>query len=310
VYNVLHAPLRDAEGRIVGAGEVAYDYLLVALGAQPRPDLVPGFSDEVFNLYAAADAERLAAAIQGFSGGRVAIGVLGVPYKCPPAPYEAAMVFDDLFRRRGIRQQVDLQTFTLQPMSLPVVGAAGCLQFEGLLALKSIGFTPNRKTVRLEGRTAFFADGSRLEADLLIGVPPHRPPSVVSESGLPRRGEWLEVDPRTMRTGVERVYAAGDVVEIPLANAMALPKAGVFAEAQARVAAAAIAADIGGGTVDTTFTGEGYCFIEVGGGQAAYVTGNFLATPTPAVQITPPSEVSLREKIEFERARLTDWFES
>jgi sulfide:quinone oxidoreductase len=302
----------DVDGRAVHttAGEMAYDYLLVALGAQPRPDLVPGFSDEVFNLYAAADAERLAAAIQGFSGGRVAIGVLGVPYKCPPAPYEAAMVFDDLFRRRGIRQQVDLQTFTLQPMSLPVVGAAGCLQFEGLLALKSIGFTPNRKTVRLEGRTAFFADGSRLEADLLIGVPPHRPPSVVSESGLPRRGEWLEVDPRTMRTGVERVYAAGDVVEIPLANAMALPKAGVFAEAQARVAAAAIAADIGGGTVDTTFTGEGYCFIEVGGGQAAYVTGNFLATPTPAVQITPPSEVSLREKIEFERARLTDWFES
>jgi sulfide:quinone oxidoreductase len=302
----------DVDGRAVHttAGEMAYDYLLVALGAQPRPDLVPGFSDEVFNLYAAADAERLAAAIQGFSGGRVAIGVLGVPYKCPPAPYEAAMVFDDLFRRRGIRQQVDLQTFTLQPMSLPVVGAAGCLQFEGLLALKSIGFTPNRKTVRLEGRTAFFADGSRLEADLLIGVPPHRPPSVVSESGIPRRGEWLEVDPRTMRTGVERVYAAGDVVEIPLANAMALPKAGVFAEAQARVAAAAIAADIGGGTVDTTFTGEGYCFIEVGGGQAAYVTGNFLATPTPAVQITPPSEVSLREKIEFERARLTDWFES
>jgi sulfide:quinone oxidoreductase len=300
----------DVESRAVHttAGEVAYDYLLVALGAQPRPDLVPGFSDEVFNLYAAGDAERLAVAIQGFSGGRIVIGVLGVPYKCPPAPYEAAMVFDDFFRRRGIRQQVDLQTFTLQPMSLPVVGAAGCLQFEGFLALKSIGFTPNRKTVRLEGRTAFFADGSRIEADLLIGVPPHRPPSVVSESGLPRRGEWLEVDPRTMRAGVERVYAAGDVVEIPLANTMALPKAGVFAEAQARVAAAAIAADIDGGAIDTTFTGEGYCFIEVGGGQAAYVTGNFLATPAPAVQITPPSEASLREKIEFERTRLVSWF--
>lgn len=302
----------DIDGRTVhtDGGEVAYDYLVVALGAQPRPDLVPGFSDDIFNLYAATDAERLGAAIQTFSGGRVVIGVLGVPYKCPPAPYEAAMVFDDLFTRRGIRRQVDLQAFTPQPMSLPVVGAAGCAQVEGLLALRSIAFAPNRKVARLQGRTAVFADGSSLDADVFIGVPPHRPPSVVSESGIPRRGEWLEVDPRTMRTGVERVYAAGDVVEIPLANAMPLPKAGVFAEAQGRVAAAAIAADIGGNAAGTAFTGVGYCFIEVGGGQAAYVTGNFLATPAPAVQITPPSEASLREKIEFERSRLASWFGS
>lgn len=302
----------DIDGRTVhtDAGEVAYDYLVVALGAEPRPDLVPGFSDDVFNLYTATDAERLGAAIQTFSGGRVVIGVLGVPYKCPPAPYEAAMVFDDLFTRRGIRRQVDLQAFTPQPMSLPVVGAAGCAQVEGLLALKAIAFTPNRKVVRLQGRTAVFADGSSLDADVFIGVPPHRPPAVVSESGIPRRGEWLEVDPRTMRTGVERVYAVGDVVEIPLANAMPLPKAGVFAEAQGLVAAAAIAADIGGNAAGTAFTGVGYCFIEVGGGQAAYVTGNFLAAPAPAVQITPPSEASLREKIEFERSRLASWFGS
>ena len=245
-----------------------------------------------------------------FPGGRILVVMLGVLSKCPPAPYEAAMVFDDLFRRRGIRPQVDLQTFTPQPMSLPVVGAAGCAQVEGLLALKSIGFTPNRKTVRLEGRTAVFEDGARLDADVFIGVPPHRPPSVVIESGLPRRGEWLEVDPRTMRTEVDRVFAVGDVVEIPLANKMALPKAGVFAEAQARVAAASIAAELGGTSVDTTFTGEGYCFIEVGGGQAAYVTGNFLATPAPALQVTPPSEAAFMEKIEFERSRLTSWFES
>jgi len=100
----------------------------------------------------------------------------------------------------------------------------------------------------------------------------------------------------------------GDVVEIPLANRMALPKAGVFAEAQARVAAACIAAEVGGAPVDTAFSGEGYCFIEVGGGQAAYVTGNFLAAPAPALRVTPPSEAALMEKIEFERSRLSRWF--
>lgn len=291
-------------------GAVAYDYLVVALGAEPRPDLVDGFSDAVFNLYAAADAEHLGTALGAFRGGRIAIGVLGVPYKCPPAPFEAAMIFDDLFRRRGIRGQVELQTFTPQPMSLPVVGAAGCAQVEGLLALKGIGFAPNQKTARLEGSTAVFEDGSRLDADVLIGVPPHRRPAVVAESGLPRRGEWLEVDPQTMRTPVDRVFAVGDVVEIPLANKMALPKAGVFAEAQARAAASAIAAEIIGGPVETTFAGDGYCFIEVGGGQAAYVTGRFLAAPGPMVQITAPSEAAFREKIEFERSRLADWFGS
>src|SRR3990170_3637734 len=302
----------DVPGRIVATtgGDVAYDYLLIALGAEPRPDLVPGYSGEVFNLYAASDAERLGVTLATVTGGRIVIGVLGVPYKCPPAPYEAAMVLDDLFRGRGIREQVDLQTVTPQPMSLPVVGAAGCAQVEGLLALKSIGFTPNRKTERLEGRTAVFEDGTRLEADVFIAVPPHRPPSVVIESGLPRRGLWLEVDLRTMRAGAERVFAVGDVVEIPLANKMALPKAGVFAEAQARVAAAHIAAELGGAPVDTAFSGEGYCFIEVGGGQAAYVTGNFLAAPAPALQVTPPSEAAFMEKIEFERSRLTSWFES
>jgi len=300
----------DVPGRIVATtgGDVAYDYLLIALGAEPRPDLVPGYSGEVFNLYAASDAERLGETLATVTGGRIVIGVLGVPYKCPPAPYEAAMVLDDLFRGRGIREQVDLQTFTPQPMSLPVVGAAGCAQVEGLLALKSIGFTPNRKTERLEGRTAVFEDGTRLEADVFIAVPPHRPPSVVIESGLPRRGLWLEVDLRTMRAGAERVFAVGDVVEIPLANSMALPKAGVFAEAQARVAAAAIAAEVGGSALDAAFTGEGYCFIEVGGGRAAYVTGNFLAAPAPALQITPPSAAALSEKIEFERSRLDGWF--
>jgi sulfide:quinone oxidoreductase len=271
------------------AGEVGYDYLLVALGAEPRPDLVPGFSDAAFNLYSPADAERLGQTMASVTGGRVVVGVLGGPYKCPPAPYEAAMVFDDLFRRRGVRAQVDLQTFTPLPVSLPVVGAAGCAQVEGLLASKSIGFSAGRKTVRLDGRTAVFEDGSRMDADVLIAIPPHRPPAVARDSGLPRKGEWLDVDPQTLRTPVDRVFAVGDGVEIPLANAMPLPKAGVFAEAQARVAAAAIAAEIEDRPLDVAFTGEGYCFIEVGGGQAAYVTGNFLATPGPAVQVTAPS---------------------
>lgn len=289
------------------AGTVTYDYLVIALGAEPRPDLVPGFSAAVFNLYEAADVERLAARVTAFTNGRVVIGILGVPYKCPPAPYEAAMLLADHFETRGIRRAVQIAAFTPQPMSLPVVGAAGCAQVEGQLASRGIAFTPGRKVARLEGPAAI-SDGGRIDADLFIGVPPHRPPAVINSLGLQMQGEWLFTDPRTMRASDPRVYAVGDVTEIPLANKMPLPKAGLFAESQAKVAAAHIAAEITGKTSETTFDGRGYCYIEVGGGRAAKVQGHFTAPGGPQVEVTTPSEHALKEKIEFEQSRLASWF--
>lgn len=300
----------DARGRrvVTSAGEVPFDYLIVALGAEPRPDLIPGWSPAVFNLYDAADVERLAPAVAAFRGGTVAIGILGIPYKCPPAPYEAAMLLDDVFRRRGVRAAVTIQTFTPQPMSLPVVGPAGCAQVEGLLLSKLIGFQPNRKTVRLEARKAYFADGETLEPDLFIAVPPHLPPAVVARSGLAVDGPWITVDPTTLRTGVEGIYAVGDVINIPLANGMPLPKAGVLAEGQAKVAAAAIAAEITGESRPSAYDGQGYCFIEVGGDQAAMVVGEFLAAPAPKVSVSPPTADAYAQKVAFEQSRLDKWF--
>lgn len=288
-------------------GTIPFDYLLVALGAEPRPDLVSGWSSAAFNLYDAADVERLAQRVQAFSGGRILIAILGIPYKCPPAPYEAAMMLDDHFRQRGLRQVVEIQTSTPQPMSLPVVGAAGCAQVEGHLAGKQIGFWPNRKVQRLEASKVVY-DGASVDADLLIGVPPHRPSAIVRDSGMAMRGEWVAVDPATLRTSVDGIFAVGDVVEIPLANTLPLPKAGVFAEAQAKVVAAEIVAEISGRQAPGPFDGRGYCFIEMGAGQAATVTGDFLAAPAPRVEVTPPSAEAFRQKVEFESSRLRDWF--
>ena len=302
----------DVQGRTVrtDAGAVPFDYLIIALGAEPRPDLVPGFSPAVYNLYGVADAERLGQRIREFQGGRIVIAILGVPYKCPPAPYEAAMMLDDLFRRRGTRSAVQIQTFTPQPMSLPVVGPQNCAQVEGLLAAKGIAFTPNRKVARLEGSTLVFEDGAHVEADLVIGVPPHRPPAVVKESGLQMRGEWVAVDPATLRTSASGVFAVGDVNEIPLANGMALPKAGLFAESQAKVVAAQIIAELRKAPAPAAFDGIGHCFIETGGGQATMVQGHFLASPAPALTIAAPSAQALQQKIDFERSRLLSWFGS
>ncbi len=283
--------------------ELRYDYLVVALGAQPRADLVPGAAWAV-NLYDAEEVSRRAAEVQAVRGGRVAVGILGLPYKCPPAPYEAAMLLDEFFRRNGVRDRVELVAFTPQPSSLPAAGPAGCAAVEAQLAAKDIRFEPNRKTVAVEpGRVVF--DRGELPCHLLLAVPPHRVPAVLVESGLAEDG-WVRVDPRTLRTRHERVFAVGDAVEIPMANGMPLPKAGVFAEAQAQVAASWILHDLGLGR-PAEFDGYGYCFVEVGGQQAAKVVGHFLAHPGPQVHVSEPTHAAWEEKLAFERQRLSAW---
>ncbi|MDR7568165.1 MAG: FAD/NAD(P)-binding oxidoreductase, partial [Armatimonadota bacterium] len=197
-------------------GELPYDFLIVALGAELRPDLVPGF-EHAINLYDAAEVERHAPEVIRFSGGRLVVGIFGAPYKCPPAPYEAAMLLEDRFRRLGVRDRVELVAFTPQPASLPVVGPAGCATLEGWLAERGIRFLPGRRAQRVEpGQVAF--DGEALPFDLLLAVPPHRPPRVVAESGLAPDGAWIRPDPKTLRTSFEGVYAVGDVTEILLPN--------------------------------------------------------------------------------------------
>ncbi len=290
------------------SGDYPFDYLIVALGAEPRPDLVAGFSPAAFDLYDPAGVERLAPVLEEFTGGVVAVGILGVPYKCPPAPYEAAMLLDDLLRRRGVRRRVLIQTFSPQPMSLPIVGAAGCAQVEGFLASRLISFQANRKTLRLDGRTVYFEDGDSLTPELLIGVPPHRPPAVVTDSGLIGPGPWIAVDPATLRTRLDRIFAVGDVVEITLANGLPLPKAGILAEGQAKVAAAMIASEVAGAPPPGPYDGRGFCFLEVGNEQAAMVQGEFLAVPAPHVTVALPSREAYMQKLDFERSRLREWF--
>lgn len=290
----------DARRVRTRTGDLAYDYLVVALGAQPRSDLVEGMSWAV-NLYDPDDVVRRGADVRGVRGGRVAVGILGLPYKCPPAPYEAVMLLEDFFRRQGLRDRVELVAFTPQPTSLPAAGPAACSAVEGQLAAKGIRFEANRKTVRVEPGRVVFEDGE-LECDVLVAVPPHRAPEVVVKSGL-AEGGWIRADPKTLRTRHERVFAVGDVVEIPMANGMPLPKAGVFAEAQARAAASQILHELGLGQ-PWEFDGYGYCFVEVGGQMATKVVGHFLARPGPEVRVSEPTREAWEEKHRFEQERL------
>ena len=296
----------DAHAVEVDGRSLEADVVVVALGARLATEVVPGFDDHVLNLYDPQALSSTRRTLAAFSGGRVGIGVFGLPYKCPPAPYEIALLIKEFFRKRGI--DVDLELFTPQPMSLPILGDAGCNVIEGRLAENGITFLPNHKATAVAAGEIVFDNGRTRNYDLLLGVPPHRCPDVVVDSGLAAGGGWVKVDPRTLTTAFAGVYAIGDVVEILMANGKPLPKAGVFAEAQGRVVAQRIAATFAGQEPDATFDGRGGCFLEVGDGVAMMVEGEFLAEPQPQVRLTAAAPGYFAQKRTFEAERLNQWF--
>lgn len=301
----------DPAGRAVETTgpRLEWDYLVVALGAEPRAGLVPGF-DAAPNAYNLYDAEGVLAAhpaLAALERGRLLVAILGLPFKCPPAPYEAALLLADFLEQRGRRDAVSVTVTTPQATSLPAAGQAACDMVETLLAGRGVRFVPKRQVERVTPETVEYAGASE-PYDLLLGVPPHRPPAVVRESGLCDGGDWVPVDPATLRTRFEGVYAIGDVNGITMANGLPLPKAGVFAEAQGTVVAGAIAAAVEGRGAAPAFDGRGSCFIEVGRGLATLVTGHFLAPAGPEVALFPPSREHLDAKVAFEVERLRAWF--
>ena len=292
---------------VTAEGTLAADYLVIALGARPRADLVPGLSDHAHNAWETEGVAPLKSALDRLERGRVAIVIAGVPYSCPPAPYECAMLLDDHLRQRGVRERVELSVTTLQPMLLPNAGKAGSEWLAGQLAARDIGFAVGRRAERFEPGRAVFADGD-LEADVMIAVPPHRAPAVVEAAGLLGEGQWVPVDPSTLETGHPGVFAIGDVTGIKLANGLPLPKAGIMAELEGQRVAAAIAAGLRGEAAPAPFDGKGFCFMETGLETAAMIQGDFFARPEPRVELAPSSADNARRKHEFEAERLARWF--
>jgi sulfide:quinone oxidoreductase len=295
-----------ARSVVVDDRKIEADALVVALGVQLAGDQVPGFQDYALDIYSVDNVTRAAEAVENFKGGNVTIGIFGAPYQCPPAPYEIAMALNDRFHDRNI--DAEITVFSPQPMSLPLLGQATCSLIEGRLEDHGIHFMPNCKASKVEKNMIHFEDGSRLRYDLLLGVPPHVCPPIVMQSGLTDGKPWIPVNPRTLETKFPGVYAIGDVTMIPLANGQLLPKAGVFAEGEGQIVAERIASTFAGKTPDATFAGEGFCFMEIGGGQAQYIRGNFLAAPAPAITLTEPSAQTLADKRIFEMERLKAWF--
>jgi sulfide:quinone oxidoreductase len=282
------------------SGTLEGDYLIIALGAEKDGGGIPGFAESALNLYDANQALLVHKSLQELDTGRAIVLVCRSPFSCPAAPYEAAFLMDSAFRSKGNRQRVEVAVYTpeLKPMAGagPAVGDAVI----GMLAEHDIKFYPQQKLQKIERDKIVFEEGEA-PFDLLVGIPPHAAPKVVREAGLTDETGWIPVEVDTMETRYHGVFALGDVTSIkqPNPTGLSLPKAGVFADEQSRVVAANIAAELRGEDKSKRFDGKGFCYIEVGNGQAAYGSGNFYGYPGPSVYLEPPSQ-----KLHEERKRL------
>lgn len=270
---------------LTDGGRVSGDVMVVALGATCDPTVTPGLSGaEFYTLAGLADAQQ---ALHDFAGGDVLIAAATPVFKCPPAPSAAALLLHDYLTARMLR---DASRITVAlPGAAPVPPAPEASRaIEEAFAAHDIVWQPGRTLIRVEAdsgrgvdpgfsadggagggapgarRIAHFADGGSLPADLVLGVPVHTVPAVVSASGLCENG-WIPVDPQTCATAIPGVFAIGDVTSI------GTPKAGAFAAAQAAVVADRIAADVLGRDAQAVFDGTGACFMPFGGGTAARI---------------------------------------
>jgi len=308
----------DPGNRLVktGAGNFAYDYLIVSLGAELNPQAVPELSGAAHTPYSLEGAVELREALKSFDGGKVAVVISALPFKCPAAPYETALLMEFAFGQRGIRSNVDLRVYTPETLPMPVAGPVVGVAVKQFLEERNIGFHPEHKLTSVDPvrKEIAFQNGLKASFDLLVAVPPHRSPEVVRNSVLANEAGWISVDRRTMRTGFGNIYALGDVASISLPGryrpdaTLPLPKAGVFAHFQASAVAHNIASEIKGETGRKEFDGKGYCFLETGYGMAGYGSGNFYGEPEPAVTFGRPGRHWRFAKILFEKWWLRHWF--
>lgn len=280
------------------------DVLVVALGADYDIDATPGLVEGGNEFYSLSGAERLREVIPSFSKGRAIVGVTSAPFKCPPAPSEAALLLHDHLTNRGVRGACEISL--VMPFGLPIPPSPETSRaLLTAFAERGITFVPNRLVRALDParRMAILDTKEEMPYDLFLGIPKHRVPTVVAESGLTENG-WIPVDRKNLKTGFPGVYAIGDVTSV------GTPKAGVFAEGAARVAAASIIAEFRDGGEPMAYTGAGSCYVEFGGDRVGRVDVDFFSGPKPTGNYIKASEALVREKEDFGSSRQARWFGS
>jgi sulfide:quinone oxidoreductase len=284
---------------------LSYDYLIIAMGAVLAPQKIPGLVEHGMNLYDYRESEKIHKKIKELKSGTIAISIMGMPYKCPPAPFEAALLIDSMLREIGVRDSVQIHFYSPAPITLPAAGPEISKQILDLINSEKIIFHDSCKVTKVETKKLIF-ENSETDFDLLLAIPPHIAPDVIYESGLAKQDNFIPIN-RDCKTSYNNVYAIGDVTSLKVTETMAVPKAGVFAEGEGLTVAQNIISKIHSKEDSALFDGKGGCFIESGRDTASLIEVDMFSGPKPSAKLTESTPEHLNEKLQFEKDRLTKW---
>jgi sulfide:quinone oxidoreductase len=269
-----------------------FDHLVIATGSRILPGAIENFETEAYHFYTAEASARLRKALDAFSGGKIVIGIAGIPYKCPPAPLEVAFLIEAELRARGLREKTQLtflspinRAFTIESVSemvTPIFEEKG-IDLQLLAGVDSID--AERKVVITDAMEEY-------PYDLLICVPPHKGAQVVIDSGLAPKSGWLPTDRHTLQVKhlvpsntpdaeiprYPNIYALGDTTDLPLS------KAGSTAHFEAPIVAERVSARVMGREPkgkEASYTGKVMCFFEVGDGKGTLLQFDYDHPPKP-----------------------------
>jgi sulfide:quinone oxidoreductase len=255
-------------------GSLDYDYLVLSTGARLVPEQVPGLAEAAHEFYSLEGAQRLREELARFKGGRIHVGIAGIPYKCPPAPIEFTFMLDEYLRKRGIRDRSPITLLSPLNRCFTIESASKLIQ--PMLDERGVVLTTffNVETVDADAMTISSLEGEKVESDLMVVVPPHRGQSVIGASALGDAGDWLPTDRNTLQVeGQERIFAMGDATNLPIS------KSGSTAHFEAPVVASRIASLIRGTAPKSNYGGRVMCFLETGNRKATVLRFDYEHPP-------------------------------
>jgi len=285
--------------------KISFDFLIISMGAVFAPQKIPGLEENGFNLYDHNHLSEIHKKLESIESGKIAISIMGMPYKCPPAPFEASLLIDSMLRKRGVRDSIQIDFYSPAPITLPAAGPEVSKQILELVNSEKIVFHNLCKIKSVESKKLIF-ENSEADFDLLLAIPPHIAPKVIYDSGLAKESGFIPID-RDCKTPFENVFAVGDVTSLVVAENMAVPKAGIFAEGEGIVVAKNIISKIQLKEESALFDGKGGCFIESGRNTASVIEVDMFTNAKPSTNITESTSDNLSKKIEFEKERLSKW---
>ncbi|MDC0883705.1 FAD/NAD(P)-binding oxidoreductase [Nitrosopumilus sp.] len=284
---------------------ISFDFLIISMGAVLAPERVTGLVENGFNLYDHNQLDEIHQKLDKIESGKIAIVIMGMPYKCPPAPFEASLLVDSMLRKRGIRDSVQIDFYSPAPITLPAAGPEVSKKILDLVNSEKITFHNSKKIIRVEPKKLIF-ENDEYSFDILLAIPPHIAPKVIYDSNLAKEPGFIPIN-RDCKTPHENIFAVGDVTSLVVTDSMAVPKAGIFAEGEGIAVAKNIVSKIESKESSALFDGKGGCFLESGRDTASIIEVDMFADPKPSTRLTESTKVNLSKKLDFEKERLSKW---